>query len=109
VVSAKALPVENSTAALKAGFVDIPKVRPPSRDEMLAAGMPLGGPGFRFTAIAGVLLTTLGIGFVGGWIYYGLLDSQRVELSAKNAIATLAERIVQAESSGCAATKLGSA
>jgi hypothetical protein len=90
---------------LKAGVLDIPEVRAPSRDEMLVARMPLGGPGFRFRPIAGVLLTTLGIGFVGGWIYYGLLDSQRVELSAKNAIATLVERIVQAESSGCATLK----
>jgi hypothetical protein len=106
VVSAQALPVENSTAsALKAGVLDIPEVRAPSRDEMLVARMPLGGPGFRFRPIAGVLLTTLGIGFVGGWIYYGLLDSQRVELSANNAIATLVERIVQAESSGCATLK----
>jgi hypothetical protein len=103
VVSAQAPPVENSTdAALKAGFLDIPKIRPPSRDEMSAARMPLGGPGFRFTPI---LLTTLGIGFLGGWIYYGLLDSRRVELSAKNAIATLVERIVQAESNGCATLK----
>ena len=105
VVSAQALPVENSTTALKAGRLDIAEVRPPSRDEMLVAGMPLGRSGFRFTPIAGVLLTTLGIGFVGGWLYYGLLNSQRVELSAKNAIATLVERIVQAESRGCATLK----
>ena len=38
VVSAQALPVENSTASLKAGLVDISEVRPPSRDEMLVAG-----------------------------------------------------------------------
>ena len=72
---------------------------------MLVARMRLGGPRFRFMPVTAVVLTTLGIGFVGGWIYYGLLDSQRVELSTNIAIASLVERIVQAESSGCATLK----
>jgi hypothetical protein len=106
VVSAQALHIENSTAPLsKAGLLEIPDVRPPTRDEMSVARVPLDGPGVRFTPIAGVLLTTLGIGFVSGWTYHGLRDSPRGEVSSKNAIATVVERIVQAESNGCANLK----
>jgi hypothetical protein len=106
VVSAQAPHIENFTAPLsKAGLLEIPEVRPPSRDEMLVARVPRDGPGVRFTHITGVLLTTLGIGFVGGWTYYGLRDSPRDALSGTNAIATVVERIVQAESNGCANLK----
>ena len=105
-VSTQVLHVEDFTAPLsKAGLLEILEVRPPSRDEMLVARRPRGGPSVGFALFTGVLLTTLGIGFVGGWTSHSLRDPPRGEHSGKDAIATVVERIVQAESNGCANLK----
>jgi hypothetical protein len=105
-ISTQVLHVENFTARLsKAELLEIPEVRPPSRDEMLVARVPRDGPSVGFALFTGVLLTTLGIGFVGGWTSHGLRDPPRGEHSGKDAIATVVERIVQAESNGCANLK----
>jgi hypothetical protein len=88
-----------------AAAAEIPEIRPPRSDEKLLAQVPRTDPVIRFARMTGVLLATLGIGFVGGWTYYELLNSQRGELSGGDAIATVVERIVQAESNGCATLK----
>jgi hypothetical protein len=89
------------TPQSKTTLADVPEIRAPRRDEMLVARAPQGNTGLRVAPLAGVLMTTLGIGFLGGWAYYAWLDPIRRELSGKNAITTVVERIIQAESSGC--------
>jgi hypothetical protein len=88
-----------------ADAVEIPEVRPPRPDEMLVAQVTRDNPILRFARVTGVLLATLGIGFVGGWICHQLLNPQWGELSGDDAVATVVERIVQAESNGCATLK----
>jgi hypothetical protein len=93
------------TSRSKTTLLDVPEIRVPRSDEMLVARAPQGNAGLRVAPVAGVLMTTLGIGLLGGWTYYGWLDPIRRELSGKNAIATAVERIIQAESSGCTNAK----
>ena len=71
---------------------------------MLVARAPRDCRGFRGACRAGVLITTLGIGFLG-WAYYGWFDSDRRERSGKAAIAAVVARIIQAESNGCPDTR----
>jgi hypothetical protein len=84
----------------KIGLADVPEIRAPRRDEMLASE-PRDGPGSRFARRRGALLAALGIGLLGGSTYYGLLDYLGRELSGNDAIATVVARIIEAESSGC--------
>jgi hypothetical protein len=105
-VSNEVLHAEDFGAPLsRAGLVEVPEIRAPRRDEMLVAGVLQESRGVRVAPMAGALITTLGIGFLGGWNYYGLLDYVGRELSGKSAIPTVVERIIQAESNGCANTK----
>jgi hypothetical protein len=93
------------TEPLIVGAAAIPQVRPPRSDEKLPAPVRRTNLLSRFAHTTGVLLVTLGICFVSGWTCNELLNSLRGKLSADEAIATVVERIVQAESNGCATLK----
>jgi hypothetical protein len=91
------------TVLSKAGLAEIPKIRVPSRDEMWVSWESQESPGGRVAFRAGALLAVLGIGFLGGSTFYGLLEhvGREREQSGKHAIATVVERIIEAESNGC--------
>jgi hypothetical protein len=84
----------------KANPAGVPEIRAPRRDEMLSSE-PRDSPGSRRSA----LLAALGIGLLGGSIYYGLLGDFGRELGANDTIVTVVARIIEAESSGCPNTK----
>ena len=82
------------------GCANIPEVRAPRRDEMLLRE----SPDWRRVGIArrtAGLAAVLGISFLGGSAYYGLRDYVGRELTRNNVIATVVERIIEAESNGC--------
>jgi len=88
------------TLPSKAAIAQVPQIRAPRRDEMWVSWEPHDGPGDRVVRRA-LLLGALGIGFLGGSTYFGLVDYLGRKLHSKNAIATMVERIIEAESNGC--------
>jgi hypothetical protein len=62
---------------------------------------PQAGPRVGVAPTTVGLLAVLGIGFLGGSAYYGLLDYLGRDLSGNNSIVGIVERIIEAESNGC--------
>jgi hypothetical protein len=92
-----------SNECVEARCAQSPEIRAPRRDEKWVPGLRRSGPRVRAGHLAGALMATLGIGFVGG-SGYGLLDYLGREPST-NSIPLVVERIIQAESNGCANAK----
>jgi hypothetical protein len=89
------------TMLSEAWRAQIPEIRAPSPDERWGPGLRRNGPRVGVGRMA--LMATLGVGFAGGW-GCGLLDYLGREWSTTS-IPLVVERIIQAESNGCANAK----
>jgi hypothetical protein len=92
-------------AALIADKAPFSELRPPCRDEMLAAHLPPDQRNATSKQATGFFLAVFVLGLAGGWMYDRLPEAATGTFTGNRAVATVVEQIIQAESNGCATAR----